>query len=100
MRRVESRFSGIGAGPLWRKDRYRDLALADSIYRSDIDRTRRLAGSRFDSLRPTKGVMRYYLAVLGMQEKCDRDDGVRHQKLQTFEPIALSVADDEIHNQD
>jgi hypothetical protein len=40
------------------------------------------------------------LAMLGMQEKCDRDDGVRHQKLQTFEPIALSVADDKIHNQD
>jgi hypothetical protein len=43
---------------------------------------------------------RTQLAILGMQEKCDRDDGVRHQKLQTFEPIALSVADDEIYNQD
>jgi hypothetical protein len=43
---------------------------------------------------------RTQLAMLGMQEKCDRDDGVRHQKLQTFEPIALSVANDEIHNQD
>ncbi len=43
---------------------------------------------------------RTQLGMLRMQEECDRDDGVRHQKLQTFEPIALSVADDEIHNQD
>ena len=36
MRRVERGFSGIGAGAFCWNDRLRDLALADSIYRSDM----------------------------------------------------------------
>jgi hypothetical protein len=34
-----------------------------------------------------------------MQEKCDRNNPVSHEKLQTLEPIALSVPHDLIYNQ-
>jgi hypothetical protein len=35
-----------------------------------------------------------------MQEKCGNDNGIGHKKLQTLEPVALSVPDHEICNQD